>query len=92
MVFSLAPKASSNGRFQIRSTAVRMSETRICSVKQLPSVFSADSWSFLPMKIDARGAPPVLMSAANAETIMIIGRHTPTPVSAREPSPGICPI
>ena len=63
-----------------------------CKVKQLPSVFSADSWSFLPIKMEARGAPPVLTKAANAETIRMIGRHTPTPVSARLPSPGMWPM
>ena len=44
------------------------------------------------MKMEARGAPPVLTKAANAETIMMIGRHTPTPVSASAPSSGIWPM
>ncbi len=42
--------------------------------------------------MEALGAPPALTSAANAETAMISGMHTPTPVSAIAPSPGICPI
>ena len=42
--------------------------------------------------MEALGAPPLLTSAANADTIMIMGRQTPTPVSASAPSSGICPI
>ena len=45
-----------------------------------------------PMNIDARGAPPVAEKDENADTTRIIGIHTPTPVSARLPSPGICPM
>ena len=44
------------------------------------------------MAMDARGAPPEATSAAKAEMIMISGRHTPTPVSARLPSPGMWPM
>ena len=44
------------------------------------------------MAMDARGAPPEQISAAKAETIMISGMQTPTPVSAIAPSPGIWPI
>ena len=36
--------------------------------------------------MEARGAPPMASSAAKAEMIMMTGRHTPTPVSAREPT------
>ena len=91
-MFSLAPKASSKGRLNRSRTAVNTRDTMTCKVKQLPSVFSADSWSFLPIKMEARGAPPVLTKAANAETIMMIGRHTPTPVKASDPSPGMWPM
>ena len=41
------------------------------------------------MLIEARGAPPEATNAANAETISMSGIHTPTPVSAALPSPGI---
>ena len=92
MVFSLAPKAISRSRFQIRRTAVSTTEIRICSTKQFPSVFSADTLSFFPIKMDALGAPPYPTRAANAETIMISGMHTPTPVSAAAPISGICPM
>ena len=43
-------------------------------------------------KIDALGAPPEPTRAAKAETTMMIGRQTPTPVRARLPLPGICPM
>ena len=78
--------------FQISSAAVRMIEIMIWSMKQFPSVFSADSLSFFPMKIDALGAPPYPTRAAKAETIMISGIQTPTPVRAVAPISGICPI
>ena len=65
-----------------------MQEMMICSAKQLPKIFSADVRSFLPIKIEALGAPPELTSAANADTIMIIGIQTPTPVRARLPLAG----
>ena len=60
-----------------------------CVRKQLPRVFSADSVSLCPMKIDARGAPPFPTRAANAATIMISGIQTPTPISARAPTFGM---
>ena len=43
---------------QIRSAAVRTIEIAICTIKQFPKVFSAESVSFRPMKIEALGAPP----------------------------------
>ena len=45
-----------------------------------------------PMNIDARGAPPVAEKDAKADTMRMIGIHTPMPVSARLPSPGMCPM
>ena len=41
---------------------------------------------------EARGAPPELTSAAKDDTSMMSGIQTPTPVSARSPTSGICPI
>ena len=64
----------------------------ICRVKQLPSVFSADSASPFPMKMEALGAPPYPANAAKAVTIIIKGIHTPTPVKAASPTSGIWPI
>ena len=39
-----------------------------------------------PSEMEARGAPPMASNAAKAEMIMMTGRHTPTPVSARAPT------
>ena len=88
----LAPNAASRSPLHSSITAVRIIEIIICSEKQPPSIFSAVVWSPLPIAIEALGAPPELISAANAEIIIISGRQTPTPVSARLPSPGIWPM
>ena len=60
--------------------------------KQFPRIFSAPSLSFFPIKILALGAPPIPIRAAKADTIIIIGKQTPSPVNAAAPSPGMCPI
>ena len=41
------------------------------------------------MAMDARGAPPEDTKAAKAEMIMMMGRHTPTPVRAMLPVSGM---
>lgn len=66
-----------------------MAERIISILKLLPNIFSASSISFLPSSIEARGAPPIPAKAAKAEMIRIIGRVTPTPVSAKSPYSGI---
>ena len=76
----------------MRSAAVRTAEMQICREKQPPSIFSAVCMSPFPMLMDARGAPPEATSAANADTIRMIGVHTPRPVSARLPVCGMWPI
>ena len=78
--------------FVVDKTGVKTIEIIICKVKQLPNIFSAVSLSFLPINIEARGAPPLLINAANAETIIIKGRQTPTPVKAKSPISSIWPI
>ena len=92
MVFSLAPKAIRKLLFPVKRMMVSKRDTMICVVKQLPRVRSADSLSPFPIKIEALGAPPFPTRAAKAETIMMRGMHTPTPVSASAPFSGICPI
>ena len=89
MVFSLAPKANSKFSPNSKSTTVRTIETITCKRKHPPSVCSALSISPFPIEIEARGAPPELTSPANADTIIIIGIVTPTPVRARLPASGI---
>ena len=44
------------------------------------------------MAIEALGAPPIDMSAAKADTTIMIGIHTPRPVRASEPPSAIWPI
>ena len=92
IVFSLAPKASRNSWPNSSSTAVSVSEIAICSEKLPPSSFSAVSRSPRPIAMEARGALPEATSAANAVTIIMIGMHTPTPVSARLPMPAMWPM
>ena len=55
-------------------------------VRQLPIMRSDFSLSPAPSAMEARGAPPMAISEANAEMAMMTGRHTPTPVSASLPT------
>ena len=66
-----------------------MTDMTTCMAKHAPRVRSALSVSPRPMDIEARGAPPTLISAAKAETIMMIGMQTPRPVRAMAPVFGI---
>ena len=61
----------------------------ICKKKHSPKILSALSYLPCPIAIEALGAPPLLTKAAKADTIKIIGIHTPTPVKAKLPLPGI---
>jgi len=88
-VFVLAPNARSIGRLKKYITTVRITDMISWVVKQFPRIFSALALSPLPMRIEARGAPPFPTSAAKADIIIIRGMQIPTPVSAREPFPGI---
>ena len=88
-MLSLAPNAIRKNLLPKRRTIVRMIEMIICVVKQLPRVFSAESFSPLPIKIEALGAPPKPIRAAKADIIIIIGIQTPSPVRARLPVFGI---
>lgn len=47
---------------------------------------------FFPIKMAARGAPPILTRAAKADIAIITGIATPTPVKALAHTSGICPI
>lgn len=62
------------------------------AVVQLPRIRSAVSLSPRPSMIDARGAPPMLTSAAKAEIAVMAGKVTPTPVSAFAPMFGRWPM
>ena len=77
---------------QSSSAAVKIAEMASCIVTQPPRIFSASACLPFPIAMEARGAPPEATKDANAETIRISGIQTPTPVNARLPSVGICPI
>ena len=49
-------------------------------------IFSAVGLSCLPIYILALGAPPIPTKHAKADTIIIIGKQTPTPVRAVAPT------
>jgi len=86
MVFSLAPNISKSGSAKDSNSTVSTSAVITSIVRQFPMMRSDFSLSPAPSAIEARGAPPMAMSDANAEMTMMIGRHTPTPVSASFPT------
>ena len=77
-------------RTRKRTVAARPSTTR--SVAQLPRMALARSSSPAPMRTTAREPPPMPTREEMAETNMMTGKHTPSPVRARSPSPWMCPI
>ena len=88
-MFSLAPKVRSIGLFHITSTTEITRDIIKRKEKQEPRIFSASSLSPLPMAMEAFGAPPLATKDEKADTTIMMGKHTPTPVNARLPSPGI---
>ena len=92
MVASLAPNSHRTGLPQIWNATVSTALSSSMAAVQLPRIRSAMGLSPLPIKIEARGAPPMLTSAANAENIIITGIATPMPVSAAGPVSGIWPM
>ena len=48
--------------------------------------------SFLPLAMEHRGAPPVPKRSEKADSRVIRGKQTPTPVRAMVEAPGILPI
>ena len=84
---------SQENLFQFQAKIIlELAETSSCIEKQPPSIRSAASASPRPMAIEARGAPPELTSAAKADTIIITGAQTPSPVSARLPPSAMWPM
>ena len=63
------------------------------AAEQVPSVRSAFSCSPAPMKMDARGEPPMPISAANAEISVITGKgDTHAGQRKRAPRPDLADI
>ena len=92
MVFSVAPKRKSMGRWITRNRAMSTTERRMSRAVQLPRMALACSIFPSPMRTTAREAPPMPTRAETAETNMITAKHTPRPVRARSPSPSMWPM
>ena len=73
--------------FKSRTTAKISSK-----LKQFPMIFSARSWSFCPMAMAARGAPPAPAIMAKALIIISMDMNRPTPVRASAPTSGMWPM
>ena len=86
MVLSLAPNTRSMGSAKSRNTAVSTTAAATSMVMLLPMIRSDSARFPRPSSMDARGAPPIAISAAKAEITMMMGRHTPTPVRASLPT------
>lgn len=61
-------------------------------IKELPMMASASSWFPLPRWMEHKGAPPMPNRLAKAMTMEIIGRQSPSPVSAMVAFSGMRPI
>ena len=83
------------GRANTRNTTVSTRETITSMAKQLPIIRSASPLFPRPSSMEARGAPPMASNAANAEITIMMGKQTPTPVSASFPTVStgcMCPM
>ena len=60
--------------------------------KAVPIISPALLLSFLPLAMEHRGAPPVPKRSEKADSRVIRGKQTPTPVRAIVEAPGILPI
>ena len=58
----------------------------------LPMITTALASTCFPLAMEQSGGPPVPIRKANAMTTVMIGKETPTPVSAEESAPGIRPM
>ena len=92
MVWSLAPNKNRRGRLKIMKIIVREMEKIRRTLTPFPRIFSARSLSPFPRAMEARGAPPAPINALNAEISIMMGKVSPTPVSAIGPTLGICPM
>ena len=92
MVFSVAPNRRSMGSFTARKNTVTITDRVTNRAVELPRM--ALAWSSLPspMRTTAREPPPMPTRAEMAETNMITGKHTPSPVRARSPTPSMWPM
>ena len=80
------------GSFSAWKRRVKTTESTTSIVAQLPRMALAFSWSPAPMRTTAREPPPWPTRAERAETNMMTGKHTPSPVRARSPTPSMWPM
>lgn len=92
MVASEAPKARRMGSLKALKPTVSTAAVISSRARELPRIRSA--WSFFPAPswMAASGAPPCPAKAAKADTSVMMGKVTPTPVSARSPTSGMWPM
>ena len=74
------------GSLKMLNPTVRATAAISSKVRELPRIFSAFSRLPAPSWIEAKGAPPWPAKAAKADTSIIMGKVTPTPVSAMSPT------
>ena len=92
MVFSLAPNKYSRGSLKIRKITVSAAAKRISMENVFPRMFSARFRSPFPREMAASGAPPAPIKELKADTRVMMGKVTPTPVRAVAPISGIRPM
>ena len=80
------------GSFTSWRRMVKTTDRRTSNVAQLPKMALAPSGSPAPMRTTAREPPPMPTRAERAETNMMTGKHTPSPVRARSPTPSMWPM
>ena len=83
---------NSSGRLNARNPAVHATVAIKSSSAEFCNIRSARCLSPAPSCIAASGAPPMPISCANADTSVIIGNATPSPVSASDPAPAMRPM
>ena len=80
------------GSFTARKNTVTITDRTTSRAVELPRMALAWSSFPSPMRTTAREPPPMPTRAEMAETNMITGKHTPSPVRARSPTPSIWPM
>ena len=71
-----APKSVKMGLWKTRITTVRITPTVIREAKLTPMISSAPLWSFFPILMAHKGAPPIPTNLVNAVIQVISGRDT----------------
>ncbi len=88
----LAPNKKSSGLWRISPKSVRKSPVTTNMKNAWFMIFWAFLASSFPLAMEHRGAPPTPNRLEKAVTMVITGKHSPSPARARVPSPGIFPM